>query len=196
MMHNSHNLETCRCPEVISTNYYAVKPYNYYSEDGKLLIGVFPQIIDDMISYVCGKCQRSSGFVDTRLDKFHNGRNALAMKSNAERAVREIDEYTDLSFPIIAQTTLDMFTGYPFIPLINHPGVVVIAKDKSIDEIVADKLMLIFAIWPLMLINVLFMVLAGFIVWVGVSIIVFCCYTYIWNRTIVHPWLLLCFVLL
>ena len=54
---------------------------------------------------------------------------------------------------------------YPFISLIQHPGVVLIGRDKIWNEIINEMVMAILNVWPLVLLNVLIIVVAGFIVW-------------------------------
>ena len=164
-------LETCRCPEMVFINYYALKPYVHYSKAAKTVVGVFPQFIDDMVSYVCGICQRASGKLDTKIGKLYDGRGTFAEKKSAKRAIKDIDDFTDLTFPIIAHKNLDIFMGYPYVSLIDHPGIVMLAKDKSINEIVTDMMMLIIlSIGPLVVVNVLMMIAAGFLIWALVSV--------------------------
>jgi len=55
--------------------------------------------------------------------------------------------------------------GYPFVPLVGHPGVVAIVRDKNINEIVIEMIMMILGIYPLIGLNFLMMVVAGYIVW-------------------------------
>ena len=83
--------------------------------------------------------------------------------------MKEVDEYTDLSFPIIGNSHSDEMVGYPFVPLVGHPGVVAIVRDKNINEIVLEMIMMILGIYPLIGLNFLMMLAAGYIVWLLVS---------------------------
>ena len=161
-------IETCRCPPMVSSNFYLLSPY--LSKDANnTLSGVFGKILDDAIHFMCGTCNTPSGLVNTKLDKSRNGRGGFAEKTSELKTLNEIDQFTDLSFPIIANTLSDEMVGYPFVPLVAHPGVVAIVRDKDINEIVIDMIVMIVGIYPLLLLNLLMMVTAGFLVWMLVS---------------------------
>ncbi|XP_066913417.1 uncharacterized protein [Clytia hemisphaerica] len=155
--------KTCACPEKVSTSYYLLSPYVTQSKHSAA--GIFLDILKQMIPSICGQCQRSNGVLNTVIDEKHNGRNAFAQKSSELQAVQEIDEYTDLTFPIIGTKYLDVFMDYPFISIIQHPGVVLIARDKLWNEIINEMIFAILDVWPLVVLNNLIMLVAGFIVW-------------------------------
>ena len=157
-------LETCRCPPLVSSNFVLLPPYLTKTESGELE-GPFGKILTDLVEVSCGVCTTSNGDITTKLDKIRNGRNMYAEKSSQLRAVQDIDSFTDLSFPIIGSQLVDEFMGYPFVSLIGHPGVVLIVKDRNINEIVLGMIELILSVWPLIVVNVLMMILAGFLVW-------------------------------
>lgn len=164
----SISIETCKCAPVVSSNFYLLSPY--LSKDANnTLSGVFGKILDDAIHFTCGTCNTPSGLLSTKLDKSRNGRGGFAEKASELKTLNEIDEFTDLSFPIIGNTLSDEMVGYPFVPLVSHPGVVAIVRDKDINEIVVDMIVMIISIYPLLLLNLLMMVTAGFIVWILVS---------------------------
>ena len=121
--------------------------------------------MSDVVEQSCGECQTTNGIVKTVLDKDRNGRGVFAEKSSQLRTVEDIDEITDFTFPIISGTFAEEFMGYPFVPLIKYPGMMLIVKDKSINEIVLDMILMILSVWPLILINLLMMILAGYLVW-------------------------------
>ena len=83
----------------------------------------------------------------------------------------KVDAFTDITFPITGNKLLNEFIGYPFVPLVDHPGVIVIVKEKNVNDIVLDMIMSILGIWPLFVINVVMMSLAGLIMWMLVSFI-------------------------
>ena len=60
---------------------------------------------------------------------------------------------------------MDTFTGYPFISIIQHPGVVLIGRDKLWNDVIREMIVAILNVWPLIVLNVLIMIVAGFIVW-------------------------------
>ena len=126
-----------------------------------------------MIPFICGTCLRPRGETNSTFTMEFNGRNSVAQKSSELKAIQEIDQYTDLTFPVVGTNDLDEFMKYPFVPLIEHPGIVLIAKDKSTNDVVVDMIIMIFNVWPLYLLNLMIMFMAGFTVWILVSKILF-----------------------
>uniref|UniRef100_A0A7M5X8J7 Uncharacterized protein n=2 Tax=Clytia hemisphaerica TaxID=252671 RepID=A0A7M5X8J7_9CNID len=155
---------TCLCPPVVSSNFYLLAPYLTKDVDDQLS-GVFGEILNTVVQATCGVCKTPNGPVSTKLDIIRNGRGAFAQKATELKILKEVDEFTDLSFPIIGNTHSDEMVGYPFVPLVGHPGVVAIVRDKNINEIVVEMIMMILGIYPLIGLNFLMMLAAGFIVW-------------------------------
>ena len=162
--------ETCRCPEFISTNYYVAKPYLFRDENAGKLDGLFPGILSEMIEYACGQCNRpgqSSSF--SVLDKEKTGKGALAQKRNQKETLQDADKYTELSFPITAHTSVNYVSNLRYVSLVQHPGLALVVLQPDINTVVNHLIGDIFKIWPILFINIMFMVLAGFFVWILVS---------------------------
>ena len=153
---------------MVSSNFYLLAPYLSKDSDDQLS-GVFGEILKTVVQATCGVCKTPNGPVSTKLDIVRNGRGAFAQKSSELKILKEVDEYTDLSFPIIGNSHSDEMVGYPFVPLVGHPGVVAIVRDKNINEIVLEMIMMILGIYPLIGLNFLMMLAAGYIVWLLVS---------------------------
>ena len=158
-------LETCSCPIVIYTNFAASAPYMYREKSGAMK-GLFVAMLENATSYACGSCKRRPPSV---LDFKHNGKNGWAEKSSLDKMKKDIDDYVHVSFPVFGSTVLDTYYGYPFVAAVTHPGVIYfIIKDtlrKQIKVLVKNVL----DTWPIFLINVLFIMLSGFIIWSIVS---------------------------
>ena len=162
------NLETCKCPEVVSTSYYKLPPYTY-EENGKMN-GMFVNILKDMVPFICWTCHRLNGATNTTVNFKVNGRNYYAERPTELKAIQQIDQFTDVTFPVVGTQYLDEYLSYPYIPVIQHPGVVLIGRDKSINEVVIDILRRICILWPLLVISLLLMITIGFSVWFLVSL--------------------------
>ena len=161
-------LDTCRCPEKVSSNFFMLSPYVSLSKKNSI-VGVFPQILDEMINYACGKCYRPSGIYDSLMEQFRNSHGTLAKKSSITKVISEINSFTDVSFPIHGQVDLQHIMGYPYIPLLQHPGVVMVTKQPSINKLVFNVVRMIFRIWPLVVCNILLILLTGALLWYIVS---------------------------
>ena len=168
-MQYSSLLETCRCPSRVSTNYYLLPPYIYMR--GKDLHGVFSRILKEMIHQTCGHCNRGVGEKESTVDVHRNGRSSYSLKANELRVTLNVDEHTDLSFPIVGTRDQRTFLGYPFVSVVDHPGVVLLVKDRTFDEVVADKVILMMlTCWPLLALMLLMSVVASVLVWLLVSL--------------------------
>eukprot|EP00111_Clytia_hemisphaerica_P023085 TCONS_00067910-protein len=157
--------ETCRCPELISTNYFVLKPYLYRDTDGELN-GLFPKVLNEMVQAACGQCTRPQNALDSILDKEKTGRGGLAQKATAKEAIQDIDQYTELTFPVAAHDEMSEFMGYKFISLVHHPGIAVVVKVMTINDMIETLIGDMLKIWPIFLLNFLFMVIVGFLVWI------------------------------
>uniref|UniRef100_A0A7M5UJ08 Fibronectin type-III domain-containing protein n=1 Tax=Clytia hemisphaerica TaxID=252671 RepID=A0A7M5UJ08_9CNID len=157
--------ETCRCPELISTNYFVLKPYLYRDTDGELN-GLFPKVLNEMVQAACGQCTRPQNALDSILDKEKTGRGGLAQKATAKEAIQDIDQYTELTFPVAAHDQMSEFMGYKFISLVHHPGIAVVVKVMTINDMIETLIGDMLKIWPIFLLNFLFMVIVGFLVWI------------------------------
>ena len=166
-----HFIETCRCPEFISTNYYVAKPYLFRDESLSKLDGLFPEILSDMIEYSCGQCNRPGLSSDSSiLDREKTGKGTLAQKRNQKEALEDADKYTELTFPITAHNSVKYVSGMRYVTLVQHPGLAIVALQPDVNSVVNDLISELLKIWPILFINIMFMILAGALVWILVSL--------------------------
>jgi len=100
---------------------------------------------------------------------YKNGRSSYSLKANEFRVILNIDDHTDLSFPIVGTKNQRYFMGYPYISLVSYTGVVILVKDKSLNEIVASKVLSLLSVWPLVVLMFLMSIVMGLLVWFLVS---------------------------
>ena len=150
---------------------------------GKELEGVFSRILKEMIHQTCGHCQRRQGGRRQRrssggggdgsvstVDVHRNGRSSYSLKANELRVILNVDEHTDLSFPIVGTRDQHTFLGFPFVSVVEHPGVVLMVKDRTFNEVVSDKVIsMMLTCWPLLALMLLMSVVASVLVWLLVS---------------------------
>ena len=75
----------------------------------------------------------------------------------------------DVVFPINAYQEVLEYRGGIFIPVISHPGVIVITVKPSASEAVARTISTVMGCWPILAVNFFLMVIAGIIIWFCVS---------------------------
>lgn len=106
------------------------------------------------------------------MDVHRNGRSSYSLKANELRVILNVDEHTDLSFPIVGVRGLKTFMGFPYISVVDHPGVVLLVKDKTFNQVVSNKvLLMMLACWPLLSLMLLMSAVASVFVWLLVSIL-------------------------
>ena len=157
-------LETCACPPIIYTNYAASAPYIYKDSLGNRK-GLLVDILENATRYTCDACKRST----TIIDYVNNGKNGQAEKRSLNEVKKDIDNFVQISFPAFGSTELTTYYGFPFTPVFSHPGVVYYIIKDSMNDIVVKMMGNIFRTWPIFLINVLLVILSGYIIWALVS---------------------------
>ena len=157
--------DTCACPEIIYTNFAASAPYMYRDQNGNMN-GLIIDVLQNMTSYACGNCKRAEG---TRLSVLSNGKNQWAEKRSLNDMKKDIDDNVHTSFPIFGSSERVSYNGYAFVPLFSHPGVIFyIIKDPLRTQVIG-MIKNVFNTWPIILINLLMIVISGFIIWALVS---------------------------
>ncbi|XP_065061366.1 uncharacterized protein LOC135688444 isoform X2 [Rhopilema esculentum] len=150
--------ETCSCPEVIYTNYAALKPYIYRDTQGNM-VGIFENLLKNITSAICGLCNGRS----SRIDFINDGKNGWAEKQSIAQVAKAIDDYVHLSFAIAGREEMPTFQGKPYISLIDHPGMVLYTPRPTMSEQVEAMLTSIFQLWPIFILNAVFIIFAGVI---------------------------------
>ena len=159
MLYSYHILETCACPSVLTSTFQILSPYVTREPDGKLG-GILPQLIERMTSSCCVTC---SGTV-VKFDQ--DGQGHISEKNTYLDLLESIDQATTFVFPIMGYPDTNKYSShFGFIPAVEAPGMVVLVKKKSADNLALTVLKSVFGVWPILLINVLLAVIAGIVIW-------------------------------
>ncbi len=75
----------------------------------------------------------------------------------------------EASFPILGATYGAAYQGHVFVPIVSHPGVVHFVIKEAWTEQAIDVALKIREVWPLFVINILLIIIAGFCIWALVS---------------------------
>ena len=75
-----------------------------------------------------------------------------------------------MSFTISGREEMTTFIGKPYVSLIVHPGMVIFMPKPSIPEQVNEMVASLFNLWPIFIINIAFISMAGIIFAALVSI--------------------------
>ncbi|KAK3732804.1 hypothetical protein QZH41_017706, partial [Actinostola sp. cb2023] len=161
----SMTASTCRCFEVLTTNWREMPPYVTYNKTAPNTKpkGMFPHIVERAIVDCCRYC-RSHGL--TKLNFYQDGYNKPSNKSKDIDVKSNIDDETDIHFPIFGyqdQTHYSKYYGY--IPIVPTSGVAFIVNKKQSKASPNNVAQAVFNCWPLLMLNVIIAFLVGCIIW-------------------------------
>ena len=171
-------IETCACPPIIHTNFAASAPYIYRDSSGKRQ-GLLVDILENATRHTCSSCKNPTATV---IDYVNNGKNGWAEKSSLNEVKKDIDNFVEISFPAFGSTELTSYYGFPFTPVFAHPGVVYYIIKESMNDLAIKMMSNVFGTWPIFLINILMVILSGYIVWALVSKPGWVSITLLWDR--------------
>ena len=156
--------ETCRCPLKMTTNWYSSPPYMKRVEGS--YEGPFPFILNWAARTCCLPCTNGHG--PTSVDYEHDSGGVAAEKDNGS-LVHMIEYEADMSFPIEGYKGQSVFGVYRYVPLMESAGVAFVAPVPSSDEKTNFVIWVATSCFPMLLLSVLMMLLAGSVMWALVS---------------------------
>ena len=75
-----------------------------------------------------------------------------------------------MSFVIAGRKAMRTLQGHPYISVIDHPGMILFTAKPTVSEQVSQMIGTIFKLWPIFIVNAVFIMIAGIIFWFLVSI--------------------------
>lgn len=152
------------------SNWRYYPPY-VSNDDSGIPAGIFGPVIKDMILTACGECPNGHG--RSVLHFSANGKGKPAKKQSQYDVINDIDDVTDVSFPVrgfVGDTTFLKY--YSYVSLIESPGTafLTVRKDESTsrDSALYNSLN---DCWPVVILSFSMSLLAGILVWLLVSLI-------------------------
>lgn len=159
--------ESCRCPEVLYTNYWSNYPYLRVNEKDKTLEGVLSSIVTDMVHTACGYCPTHG---DTFIDMSTNGKGESSAKKSVLDVLKDINDVPQISFPIYGNKYIERYMAeYAYINLVESPGVAFIAAKRSPGKAADNMIISLTDCVPVLLMSAIMAYISGFIIWVLVS---------------------------
>lgn len=98
------------------------------------------------------------------------GKSSFSEKGSFTEMLADVDNYTTMTFPVLAKSDLTTYIGGSFVPFVEHPGSIFIVRKISVAEQVIGIAKNIFRVWPLIVLLVLVVLFVGIIVWFVVSV--------------------------
>ncbi|XP_078343113.1 uncharacterized protein LOC144628876 isoform X2 [Oculina patagonica] len=156
--------ETCRCPEILYTNYWSNSPYLKVNDEDNTLEGVLSNIVTDMVHYACGICPAHG---DTFIDVATNGKEKPSAKKSVLEVLRDMDDVPQISFPIYGNQYIERYMGeYAYINLVESPGVAFIAAKRPPGKAADNMMSALFDCLPLLMLSLCMAFISGFIIWI------------------------------
>ncbi|CAH3191318.1 unnamed protein product, partial [Porites evermanni] len=155
--------ETCRCPKILYTNFWATTPYLTFNKNDNKLEGIFSGIITDMVHTACGICPAHG---DTIIDISNNGKSGLSAKKDVLEVLKDIDDVPEISFPIYRNKYITKYLGaYAYINIVESPGVAFLAASRPPGGAAMNMVMAVLQTVPLIVLSACMAFMSGFIVW-------------------------------
>ncbi|XP_078344933.1 uncharacterized protein LOC144630436 [Oculina patagonica] len=152
--------ETCVCPKHLYTNWALYPPY--VTENNQQPAGIIGELVQEMILSSCGKC---TGHGETILDFTQNGKGAAARKTSMGEVGSDVDDKTQVSFPIIGHIDDDKFLKeFVFVPVVESPGIAFIslANEPSRTDVAALAWS---KSWAIVVLSVVMGFIAAVLIW-------------------------------
>ena len=162
--------ETCKCERNLYTNFFMVEPYIFLpSTSERNITGVFPDILKNLLFETCGVCNGIATNYSTNVNFMNNGKGAFSRKRNIDRVLDDIDQFTQVSFPLTSAPKENSLESV-FVPIMKYPGGIYIVKKPDVEVQVKLMAVELLRVLPILFMDFLFIMLAGMIIWALVSI--------------------------
>ena len=167
--------------ETFYFNWYNRFPYVHGNSTTETLSGLFPPIMEEIFTKVCGVCRRY-GTPNFRYFVSRTGEDPA--KQSEYELKRDISEFVDVSYPIYSQPGRTFADSSEFVLLVKSSGCSLIVRDTYDPD---QKLTLIIEgilqVWPFLVISYIIASTFGALTWLLVSICL------IWSKifSFCHP---------
>ena len=152
---------------MLFTNWWPSPPYVSVTINRKPG-GIFGALLEDMFVSVCGSCRNGHG--KTVVNFKTNGKGDTALKVGQNDVINDIDDITEISFPVNGLVDDSAYLKeYAFLPIVKSPGVafLTLAKKRNSRSV---ALYAVLNCWPLVVLSFTLAYIAGFLIWILVSL--------------------------
>ena len=162
--------ETCRCPNVLYTNYWSMPPYLRLNDKDNKLEGIFSEIVIDMIHTACGICPGHGETGHTKIDIVSNGKQKSSAKRKILEVLKDIGDFPQISFPIYGNKYITRYIAdYAYINLVESPGVAFIATSRPPGSAAMNMINAAINCVPMIVLSACMAYISGFFIWTLVS---------------------------
>ncbi|KAK3717533.1 hypothetical protein QZH41_013793, partial [Actinostola sp. cb2023] len=150
-------VETCNCHRTMYSNWWSNPPYTKQN-----VTGIFPTMLEMLTTKCCGACAEHPR---TEIDFTNSSSQSAALKSNENQVRRDIEEVTEMHFPITGRDGQMVYNDFAFVPLVESGGTVFMTMvdepGKKARMVVAS----VFSLWPMCMAVFVSAFFAGILMW-------------------------------
>ena len=164
--------ETCRCPKVLKTAWTSMIPLVHHKNGS--LSGIMPKFINESVISCCGNCSLGQG--PSTIDWYHDASNASSTNRDRQSLMNAVLAGTHITMPFFKDTASakgSPSTPYDYIPFLKSPGMAFFKRRPTRREvgnqIAADLVQSLLSLYPLFIVVIIFITLAGLVFWLLVS---------------------------
>jgi hypothetical protein len=135
----------------LKAQWWSIPPYIYRDKNGDIQ-GIFKKVLDRIVEQCCNGhtniTYEKQPLNDSEVVKDHIGENG-----------------TVLSFPIYGEMKDTTFQNFPYMPVVEAPGVVFIMTNEDSANAAQAVMDAVFQGWPVLVLTLVMAALSGIIIW-------------------------------
>lgn len=135
----------------LKAQWWSIPPYIYRDKAGNIK-GIFKEVLDDIIHQCCKShtniTYEKNPLNDSEVVKDHIGENG-----------------TVFSFPVYGEMKDTTFQNFPYMPVVEAPGVVFIMTNEDSANAAQAVMDAVFQGWPVLVLTLVMAALSGIIIW-------------------------------
>ncbi|XP_046859708.1 uncharacterized protein LOC124453054 [Xenia sp. Carnegie-2017] len=140
------------CPhQLLKAQWWSIPPYIYRDKHGGIR-GIFPTVLDAIVKQCC-KGYKNITYNENSLNDSQVLKNNIGVNG------------TVISFPVYGDMKDTTYQNYPYIPVVEAPGVVFIMTNEDPSNAAKAVMDAVFQGWPVLVLTLLMASLSGIIIW-------------------------------
>lgn len=126
------------CEPVAKVNWFELPPYIYTNKTTGEVEGVLKEVVEELLRTCCGQC--------VTFDYLLPANNSKGVESNIGM------NDTGLNFPVYGKVTTNIFNEFPYLPIIEAPGLIYITKRPPVGQATNMLMTSVAQAWPILVV--------------------------------------------
>ncbi len=142
----------------LKAQWWNIPPYIYRDREGDIK-GIFKTVLDEIVKHCC---------------KGHTNITYEKLPLNDSEVVKDHigENGTVISFPVYGEMKDTAFQNFPYMPVVEAPGVVFIMTNEDSANAAQAVMDAVFQGWPVLVLTLVMAALSGIIIWALVSAVI------------------------